>query len=402
MTPVLAASRTTATMIAGAAVGCSAIAPIAERWATPPSSICRLASPRCSASTASSSAGGAPATASAPSSAPPTGASEPPFKGAGPDNPWTPEPAQKSARVEGYPTGSPETAAKSARLEAAPPPPPEPASKSARTEVPAPPPAAPEPAAKNARFPNLPANLPPGTPVPAKSTATHEAAASPRAAPPAEPKPAEAKPAPAPAQASIPAPAPSGPIVPKIINRPAPPAENTASQPAPVTPAPVTVVPKAAATPEPGPQACGDPAPAAEGDCRPRPGKTRSAGCGEEGRNGPGHDLQRHAEPSGRRHSRSRPAYRAAARSLRLDPPARAGPARRQASPRHRHRLPRRPRKEGAGSQRRPQGRRADLGASREGAARLGSGGRAEHAVELGRRTFRAPATRPSRSWAWA
>ena len=200
--------------------------------------------------------GGAPATASAPSAAPPAGASEPSFKGAGSDNPWAPEPTQKSARVEGYPPAPPETAAKSARAEPAPPPPPEAGNKSTRTEAPASPPVPPEPAAKNARFPNLPANLPPGTPVPAKSATSQEAAVAPRAAPPAEPKPAEVKPAPPPAQASTPAAAPSGPIVPKIINRPAPPSESATSQPAPVT-----VVPKAAATPEPGPKLAAIPPP---------------------------------------------------------------------------------------------------------------------------------------------
>src|SRR4029079_14698622 len=75
-----------------------------------------------------------------------------------------------------------------------------------------------------------------------------------------------------PAQASTPAPAPSGPIVPKIINRPAP-SENTASQPAPVTPAPVTVVPKAAATPEPGPKLAALPPPPPKEAVAPVPEK---------------------------------------------------------------------------------------------------------------------------------
>lgn len=187
-------------------------------------------------------AGGAPSVASAPWAASPTGVSPPPFKGMGAESsqPSLPEPAAKSARVESPPPAPPEPAVKSARAESQPPPP-----------------ALPELAAKGSRI----AGFPPAPPEPAKSMTGQEAAPSARPPVPLpeakQVKQAEAKPAPPPpAQSPAPAAVPGGPVIPKIINRPAPATDEASPQPPPVT-----SVPKAAATPEAGPKLAAIPPP---------------------------------------------------------------------------------------------------------------------------------------------
>ena len=187
-------------------------------------------------------AGGAPSVASAPWAAPPAGVSPPSFKG---------------TRAETSQPSPPEPAAKSARVESPPPAPPEPAAKSARAESPPPPPALPEPAAKGARI----AGSPPAPAEPSKSATGQEAAPSARPPVPLpeakQVKQAEAKPAPPPpAQSPAPAAVPGGPVIPKIINRPAPATDEASPQPPPVT-----TVPKAAATPEAGPKLAAIPPP---------------------------------------------------------------------------------------------------------------------------------------------
>jgi hypothetical protein len=146
---------------------------------------------------------------------------------------------------------------KGTRAESPPPAPPEPAAKSARAESPPPPPALPELAAKGSRI----AGFPPAPAEPSKSATGQEAAPSARPPVPLpetkQVKQAEAKPAPPPpAQSPAPAAVPGGPVIPKIINRPAPATDEASPQPPPVT-----TVPKAAATQEAGPKLAAIPPP---------------------------------------------------------------------------------------------------------------------------------------------
>jgi hypothetical protein len=216
---------------------------------------------------------GAPNVAAAPSWAPSSPGAAPPFRGTDNDSSSLPppDPPAKSARVEGFPPTPPEAAGRVSRVESYPPvtpaepaaksqretpssTQPEPAAKSSRVETPPPP----SPAAPSAALPELAAKgaritgAPPGAQEPAKGPTAQEPAPPPsssRPSIPLQPKQVDAKPVaplapsspPAPAAASAPTASseptstPGGPIVPKIINRPAPSTEAASPQAAPVT-----------------------------------------------------------------------------------------------------------------------------------------------------------------------